>query len=69
MRAERAPFNSNISVCLLLAQSGHPDPFNQCPLLGVKRTLVGGAAMSAFDPKRTFQSARPIRQKRLGGPR
>ena len=23
-------------------------------LLGVKRTLVGGAAMSAFDPKRTF---------------
>ena len=39
MRAERAPFNSNISVCLLLAQSGHPDPFNQCPLWGVKRTL------------------------------
>ena len=25
-----------------------------CPLLGVKRTLVGGAAMSAFDPKRTL---------------
>src|SRR5215831_17152223 len=24
-----------------------------CPLLGVKRTLVGDAAMSAFDPKRT----------------
>ena len=38
----------------LLAQSGHLDPLNQCPLLGVKRTLRGGAAMSAFDPKRTL---------------
>jgi len=27
---------------------------NQCPLLGVKRTLIGRALMSAFDPKRTF---------------
>jgi len=27
---------------------------SQCPLLGVKRTLIGSAAMSAFDPKRTF---------------
>jgi hypothetical protein len=26
----------------LLAQSGHPDALNQCPLLGVKRTLSGG---------------------------
>jgi len=26
--------------CLLLAQSGHPDALNQCPLLGVKRTLI-----------------------------
>jgi hypothetical protein len=25
-------------ACLLLAQSGHPDALNQCPLLGVKRT-------------------------------
>src|SRR5262249_29275055 len=25
----------------------------ECPLLGVKRTLVGDAAMSAFHPKRT----------------
>jgi hypothetical protein len=24
--------------------------------LGVKRTLVGDAAMSAFDPKQTFKS-------------
>src|SRR5215469_15048694 len=26
----------------------------RCPLLGVKRTLLGGAPMSAFDPKRTW---------------
>src|SRR6516225_9820253 len=39
--------------CLLLAQSGHPDTLNQCPLLGVKRTLTGRAPMSAFDPNRT----------------
>jgi hypothetical protein len=39
----------------LLAQSGHPTIARQCPLLGVKRTLVGDAAMSAFDPKRTFE--------------
>jgi len=25
--------------CLLLAQSGHSDALNQCPLSGVKRTL------------------------------
>ena len=54
--AARRPFISFMlhCICPLLAQSGHPDPLNQCPLLGVKRTLVGGAAMSAFDPKRTF---------------
>jgi hypothetical protein len=27
------------------------------PLLGVKRTSVGGASVSAFDPKRTLQVA------------
>src|SRR5215471_4907728 len=36
----------------VLAQSGHSSSRQQCPLLGVKRTLLGGAAMSAFDPKR-----------------
>src|SRR5215831_17511211 len=36
-----------------LAQSGRHKPLNQCPLLGVKRTLVSRSAMSAFDPKRT----------------
>jgi len=35
---------------LLLAQSGHSVTEFRCPLLGVKRTLVGDAAMSAFDP-------------------
>src|SRR6516164_9831366 len=39
--------------CLLLAQSGQANPSQQCPLSGVKRTLVKDAAMSAFDPKRT----------------
>src|SRR6516164_4007385 len=38
--------------CPLLAQSRHSSSRQQCPLLGVKRTLLGGAAMSAFDPKR-----------------
>src|SRR5262245_15511275 len=38
----------------LLAQSGHVTHIPRCPLLGVKRTLVGGAAMSAYDPKRTL---------------
>jgi hypothetical protein len=47
------------SICSrpLLAQSGHPDPFNQCPLLGVKRTFVQVASMSAFDPKQTYELA------------
>jgi hypothetical protein len=31
----------NGAQCPLLAQSGHTDPLNQCPLLGVKRTLPG----------------------------
>src|SRR6516165_2891603 len=35
---------------------------SQCPLLGVKRTLIGRAPMSAFDPKRTSVSAQPCRQ-------
>src|SRR5262249_50732928 len=44
-------------TCLLLAQSGHPDTLNQCPLLGVNRTLRGRTPMSAFDPKRAFPSS------------
>jgi len=41
--------------CLLLAQSGHFETEFQCPLLGVKRTWIESALMSAFDPKRTSQ--------------
>ena len=33
-------------VCLLLAQSGHHDCAEQCPLLGVKRTLRRRTLMS-----------------------
>jgi hypothetical protein len=32
-----------------MAQSGHPNRSSECPLLGVKRTLLGQAGMSAFD--------------------
>jgi hypothetical protein len=48
------PMLRSIARCLLLAQSGHPETLNQCPLLGVKRTSPKRPAMSAFDPKRTF---------------
>jgi hypothetical protein len=37
----------------LLAQSGHLDAVDQCPLLGVKRTCLFALHMSAIDPKRT----------------
>ena len=40
--------------CPLLAQSGHADRLNQCPLSGVKRTSGEGVSMFAFDPKRTW---------------
>src|SRR6516164_8611640 len=39
---------------LLVAQSGHFAAEFQCPLLGVKRTLIGRAPMSTSDPKRTL---------------
>jgi hypothetical protein len=42
-----------LSLSLLLAQSGHVDVVNQCPLLGVKRTSRLESIMSTFDPKRT----------------
>ena len=37
----------------LVAQSGHPDTRNQCPLSGVKRKSLLVLRMSAPDPKRT----------------
>ena len=42
--------------CPLLAQSGHPDALNQCPLPGVKWTLITSAVMSAYDPKTDIRS-------------
>src|SRR6516165_12200186 len=41
-------------ICLRLAQSGHQDRAEPCPLLGVKRTSVRSVSMSDSDPKRTF---------------
>ena len=46
-----------VGRCPLLAQSGHLDTFNQCQLLGVKRTSDGHALMSAYDPKRTLNAS------------
>ena len=40
--------------CPLLAQRGHANDPQRCPLLGVKRTSVATSPMSAFDPKRTL---------------
>jgi hypothetical protein len=40
-----------------MAQSGHPNSLNRCPLLGVKRTSTGTNPMSAFDPKRTLSKS------------
>ena len=34
-----------------MAQGRHCTTEFRCPLLGVKRTLIGRAPMSAFDPK------------------
>jgi hypothetical protein len=42
-------FAAALNVCL--AQSGHPDAINQCPLLGVKRTFPQLASMSVIDPQ------------------
>jgi hypothetical protein len=36
------------------------------PLSGVKRTLVGRAPMSAYDPKRTLQTLGPEHFQRTG---
>ena len=37
-----------------MAQSGHARCVRQCPLSGVKQTLIGRALMSAYDPKQTW---------------
>ena len=45
-----------MASCPLLAQSGHELVQRTCPLSGVKRTCPFAAHMSAFDPKRIFNS-------------
>ena len=42
--------------CPLMALSGHALVHCTCPLSGVKRTCPLHCEMSAFDPKRTFDS-------------
>jgi hypothetical protein len=46
-------------MSLLLAQSGHPDTLNQCPLPGVKQTSAERAGMSLIDPERKSSDRRP----------
>jgi hypothetical protein len=48
--------NFDLSQCPLMAQSGHRDHAEPCPLLGVKRTSTDDNPMSAFDPKRTLNA-------------
>ena len=48
------PFRVFTAPSPLLAQSGHHNRANPCPLSGVKRTSLGHSEMSAFDPKQTF---------------
>jgi hypothetical protein len=38
----------------VMAQSGHADRVQRCPLMGVKRTSKFKSVTSAFDPKRTL---------------
>src|SRR5215472_16082045 len=51
-------FFSKFVRCMspLMAQSGHYDPADLCPLSGVKRTLPKRPLMSASDPKRSRAS-------------
>src|SRR6516165_6648109 len=48
-----APRRSSASRSTMLLLF-NDDGARQCPLLGVKRTLLGHCGMSVFDPKRTF---------------
>ncbi len=45
-----------VPECPLLALSGHSSGPPKCPLVGVKRTSLTHAPMSAFDPKRTLRA-------------
>ena len=45
--------DAGLTVCPLLALSGHAELHCTCPLSGVKRTWRLQCKTSAFDPKRT----------------
>ena len=45
---------ANAVLCLLLAQSRHPDRVGEGPLWGVKQTSKFKSVTSASDPKRTL---------------
>jgi hypothetical protein len=46
-----------------MAQSGHHDRAEPCPLLGVERTLQQLGEMSGFDPKRTLSDHTTFQNK------
>ena len=46
----RNPLAGSLSRCPLLAQSGHDNRVQECPLSGVKRTSARISGMSAYDP-------------------
>jgi hypothetical protein len=57
---DKADINGAPTRCLLLAQNGHSDHAQRCPLLGVKRPSRFQSVMSAFDPNQTWQHLRSI---------
>jgi hypothetical protein len=48
-------------MSLLLAHNGHRDRARRCPLLGAKRTLIGQALISAYDPSDMGRRHKPIK--------
>jgi hypothetical protein len=41
---------ADFGQCLLLAQSGHSDALNQCPLLGGKADISPNSSLTTFGP-------------------
>jgi hypothetical protein len=53
------------ALCLLLAQSGHHDRAEPCPLSGEEWTSRIQSVMSGFDPKRTSVEWRAVAVQQL----
>ena len=49
----------------VVAQSGHPNCRDECPLSRVKRTSKSKSVTSAFDPTRTLASDFAVTHKRI----